>query len=230
MNGSRWLRVLGGLLLIGAAVTLGHQRSQLTELRAEWEARSVVATSNPIPGTNRPITGSSPETSWSEDENRELLRLRRDVGLLRRQRADWDRVEREHGRWLAALNAGTNTPSGNPEVRGYVAARRARFVGTGSPADTLESFLAAVHSRDTNALLQLLEPQFAQGLLQGFEVQGADAILRELGAIPGFQIRNQVVKPGGTVEVTVSFDPRPGGQEQTLEFRPVNGQWRMPGL
>lgn len=230
MNGSRWLRVLGALLLIAAAVVLGRQRSQLTALRAEWEARSAVATSDSIPGTNRLVKGSSPGTSWSEDVNRELLRLRRDVGLLRRQKADWDRVGREHGRWLAALNAGTNAPSGNPVIRGYLAARRARFVGMGSPAETLESFLAAVHSQDTNALFQLLEPQFATGIVQGIEAQGVEAMFRELRGIPGFQIRNQVVKPGGTVEVTVSFDPRPGGAEETLEFQSVNGQWRMPGL
>jgi hypothetical protein len=230
MNRFRWLLVLGGLLWIAAAVALGRQRSQLKALRTEWESRSVGATSDSIPGIDLPMAGSSPGASWSEDENRELLSLRRDVGLLRRQKADWDRVAQEHQRWIAALNAGTNAPADGKESLGYVGARRARWVGMGSPADTLESFLAAVRSQDTNALFQVLEPQFASGVLQGIEAQGVEAMFRELRGIPGFQIRNQVEKPGGTVEVRVSFDPRPGGAEQTLEFHPVNGLWRMPGL
>lgn len=230
MNRFRWLPVLGGLLLIAAGVALGRQQSQLSALRGEWEARSVAVASVAISETNIPIAGSSAGASWSENENRELLSLRRDVGLLRRQKADWARVERDHERWLAALNAGTNAPSGGMEFRGYIGARGARWVGMGSPAETLESFLAAVRSQDTNALFQLLEPQFAKGILQGIEAQGVEAMFRELRGIPGFQIRNQVVKPGGNVEVTVSFDPRPGGMEETLEFHPVHGQWRMPGL
>lgn len=230
MNRLRWLSRLGGLLLIAAAVALGRQRSQLTALRAEWELRRTGERLESPAGASPPGLGASPDVAWTEEENRELLSLRRDVGLLRRQKADWDRVEREHARWLAALSSGTNAPSGALESRGYVAAGRARLVGMGSPAETLESFLAAVRSQDTNALFQLLEPQFATGILQGIEAQGVEAMFRELRGIPGFQIRNQVEKPGGTVEVTVSFDPRPGGAEETLEFHPVNGQWRMPGF
>ncbi|MBL9173524.1 MAG: hypothetical protein JNL10_08325 [Verrucomicrobiales bacterium] len=230
MNRFRWFSLLGGLVLIAAAVMLGRQRSQLTALRAEWESRRTGETSESGAGSSSPGKGPSPGVAWTEEENRELLSLRRDVGLLRRQKADWERVEREHLRWLAAVNAGTNASPGGAEYRAYIGAGRARFVGMGSPAETLESFLAAVRSRDTNALFQLLEPQFATGLRQGIEVQGVEAMLRELGTIPGFQIRSQVEKPGGTVDVIVSFDPRPGGLEETLEFRPVNGQWRMPGL
>ncbi len=213
--------ILGGILLTGllAAILIQHRRSNdLGDADGRETAHSAEPTAQPplSPASSAPLTDA---------EHRELLQLRRDVGQLRRERPDLDRLRAAQDRLRAALtNATAPAADGTPA---FLNARTARYLGLATPTDTLESFLFAARSRDTNVLFRVLTPASVAMMAGVIENQGGDAALNELGWIPGFRIDTLTEKPDGTAEVGLRFDPRPGSDPQSLKLERINGEWRL---
>lgn len=219
--------LLSGLLAAGLAVGTWAQHRQVTDLRATLQA--------PPPASNdsrpvaRIVADAPPLTAPLTDaEHRELLALRRDVGQLRQQKPDLDRLRSENQRLKAAVDhSSALDPAGNPGVSPYLTASTARFTGAATPEDTLQSFLFAARHRDTNALFQVLASLSVAKVLWDIEHQGAEAALQDLGRIPGFRIKEVTEMPDGTAEAEIQFDPRSDAMTEKMRLERVNGQWKL---
>lgn len=227
MKHQRLLAALGGLVIAGVLVGILTQHRQLALLRDAIQSSAHNALSprqseaTPSPSTPLPL---------SDAEHRELLTLRRDVGQLRREKPDLDRLKSQNQRLrMAAAKASARNPDGSPSEPAYLSGANARFVGLATPAETLQSFLFAARRRDTNALFQVLTPESAGNLAAQIGSNGTYSMLNQIAAFPGFRIKAIRELPNGTVEADLQFDPRSDDDAtvKKLTLERINGEWRL---
>ncbi|MBN8246943.1 MAG: hypothetical protein J0L84_05810, partial [Verrucomicrobia bacterium] len=143
-----------------------------------------------------------------------------------RRRAALDSLEARNRQLHAQLAGVTNGATSSPAGAAYLASRNARFAGTATPRDTLESFLAAARQGDTNVLFQVLDDVSGNGIRAALESQGTEKTFTGLRLMPGFRIRSLEEQADGSARVEVEFDPRTAATE-SLTFQRVNGEWRL---
>ncbi len=211
--------VLLSLVLVAGLWNKGiAQRRQLSELRSQIEHSAEVIHSESS-NTAGPLTnpGFAP---LSESEILQLLRLRAEVARLRQ-----------------AVSA--STPKGDPNIlRGtdglrvsipmdYHPAAQARFAGYATPESTLESFLWAVRSRDTNLFLQALPPGAAEKVTISLPNGNFDELFDNLRAMAGFRVRASRVVSDHEIELEIQMDPRSESDGEKMSFKRVEDAWKF---
>jgi hypothetical protein len=226
--------VLAAVLLAGMLAATTTQRRQLAVLREE--ARAVGAISPSSMGEAVPTAPSESLTAapgltppLTAAELRELLTLRGQVAELRQAKLRLEAVRAENEHLRTALDqADQPGPDGTTSPDAYLAASRAKFSGYASPRDTLQSFLWAARSRDTNAFFQVLTPDSMAKLTAELARQGqGQGVLAQLGKIPGFRVKTLAEKPDGTAEAEVQFDPDSVMDSEKLSLERINGEWKL---
>jgi len=195
------------------------QRQQLAELRAAQQrlmaSRSSDAEIPAEPAHSAPNTGASPE----------LLRLRGQVTRLEERRRELASVPAQNTSLRTQLaSRGTNAVSGVRLPPGYIRASEARFVGYGSPADTIQSLLWAIRNHDAAHLLQAFPPEAAEHIPATNLLNEA---FQEIGDLPGIAIVETRQMPDGSIEAKMEIDPDTPAQR--VKFQQINGEWKLAG-
>ena len=164
----------------------------------------------------------------------ELLKLRNQITELTRKRNELTNVEPEHLHLIAEIEARrtNNAASRFPVPPGYIRRSEARWMGTGTPRDTMESFLWTVENRNFERLLQVLSKDAIASLRQHGAARApdehaeAERLFESYSRMPGMRIVGK--QDFGDDEAHLRLDFLPGMMPpQSVVLHRVNGQWKL---
>jgi hypothetical protein len=220
-----------GLVCLAALSAAMIQGRQLSDLRAE-QRRLVAQFAGPeasgLAASPQGQAGGGPSTAPVSPE---LLRLRNEVtrlAALQRELAP-ARANNERLR-LQLAAAGTNNVPGRALPPGYLRRADATMAGYNTPEDTLQSFLWALHHKDSLHVLQTFTPAAVQQFqtLNSETAQGAEALLRQMEAFIGMAVVGKDPLPDGSVQVRVLVAP--DAPPVPFRLQSIDGQWKIASL
>lgn len=229
MNRSLLIAVAGAVCVaaLSAAIIQGRQLSYLRADQRRLVAEFAGPQAASLPAATQGHGSGGPATAPVSSE---LLRLRSEVtrlGALQRELAP-ARAENERLR-LQLAAAGTNRGPGRALPPGYLRRADARMAGYNTPEDTLQSFLWALHHKDSLRAIEAFTPAAAEQLqAQTQSAQGTEDFLHHGEAFIGMAIVGKDPLPDGSVQLQVLVVP----DLPPLRFRlqAVDGQWKIAGL
>ena len=205
--------------------TLEQQLKQLAGLIAENEQLS-----NLVARANRP-------QSLPDDQSRELLRLRGEAGVLRRQSKELEAVRNENLQARAALES-------NPKTQSVATAKAAAtadywprdswaFTGYASPDAVLQTSLWAANNGDLKVLLASATSDLRKTMEKDFEgMSESEALVRAMDAVASLKsvrILNREVQANDTVVLTAVFENRTDFHKQKLLMKKIGNDWKLSG-
>ncbi len=221
---------VSALVVASVATPLVIQQQNLTRLRAENEslqeqARQAIV----LRGENEELSGELSNArqgqSLGKAQLAELLRLRGEVGPLRRDSQDLAKLRaREQAEQAAAAQ-----PASSPN---YMPAAAWANVGADKPEDAIQTFFWAAKHGETNLVGELLRWQrdpeipasdeldqtFAQGLVAG--------ATKFAGSLQGFRLTSQQAEQENTLRMGFEFTNKDGKAEShTLRLVREDNQW-----
>jgi RNA polymerase sigma factor (sigma-70 family) len=232
-NAKAFAAIVGAALLAGAGTYVVQQR-QLGRLRTENQ--QLVAQQSQLAAEQEAASKAARDTEENlarlQQDNSELLRLRNEVGQLRRER-DAARQRASQSSAVPASGGRASLGSGR-----FIAKDQLAFAGYGTPEAALESMTWAMMSgnyEQTVASLgpeeQATESQDAKGREQ-FEAARKDMVPR----FQGIQILARKKLSEELVELKVRMDENTGqdtgGAATSLTIQPmikVGNEWRLGG-
>lgn len=213
------------LTIAGVAVQgrrLDALRAEDQQLRLEIQKFS----SDPARPDTQPDESSDTGTRPSTSPSSELLRLRNQVSMLSRRQRELAAVPAENERLRARLTE-ARTNAANTLPPDYIRKSEARSVGYATPENTLQTMLWALQNRDFASLRASFTPEKALELDEELERTGksAEQFFEGADAFPGMSIVSRNSATNDLVELQVEIVP--GQDSQTLQFRLINGEWKM---
>jgi hypothetical protein len=194
--------------------TLRQEAIQLRQKLDDERARQTNSVAEPKPLTSSPSS--------------ELLRLRNEVSQLSRRQRELASVEPENER-LQTQIATARTNTAKPLPRGYIRKSEARNMGYSTPEATLQTMLWAIQNRDLTNFVAVFSPQLAADFLR--ELQNTSKSTADFfqgaGAVPGMNILERNVTGPDTIELKVEIVPGDVLDPETMEFRLINGEWKL---
>lgn len=163
----------------------------------------------------------------------ELLRLRGEVGLLERRKRELADARPQNEQLRAQLaTKSTNAPGGIVLPPGYIRKAGAKFVGSNTPEDTIQSLLWAIQNQDTARFLQMFNPELARRMEARIQDRGSsEEFFEEAKSLPGMRITKSERVADDVVELTVEILPGDVTNQPKLRLKQVAGQWKlMSGL
>lgn len=227
--------ITAGLIVLSAASLWGvlAQKRQLSELQTE---RAKLESANQ--STSAPAADVSAPTPAAEVP-RELLQLRAEIARLSQQQRELSGARAQNEKLRLELeNRRTNTLTKRIDSV-HIRASSARWVGYGTPEDTLQSLLWAAQNRNLDKFLEALAPEEAVELktkIEGSEnpAQAAEQFFKEEVTLPwGFDIveRDQLADDSIALKIQIAttngIDARALDTSEPLGFRQIAGQWKL---
>jgi hypothetical protein len=221
--GALSLAILAGVAVLRQQSDLSRVEREVADLNAR---RTAMEQSSPAPATTSDPQPTAPRGSLSQEETRELLRLRADFARLRDQQRALAGVRKEHQELQAKLatDVGANGVAG-AMPSGWVRRSEARFLGTGNPDALIQSLFWAIHQRNTNAALQLFTEQGATQLRQAMAQEGPGGFWDEATNFPGFRIVAR--EPRSAEEIVLKVEFLPGTPPVEMVVNRVGNEWRL---
>jgi hypothetical protein len=220
MNRRILLIGLAWALCLGSVSAVWIQQNRLANLRARLRtsdnANNHIAGGSSAPDT---LTQSAGSNALSDEESRELLRLRAEVTALTARKRELAGVVEASEQLHKQLNAPATNSGGVPLPEGYVRRANAQFLGYGTPEATVQSWLWAIQHHDIEKLLGALTPEYAskQGDLE--------TVFKRMEALPGLSILGHEDLPDHSVELQVLIGPNVPPMK--LHFQFLEGEWKM---
>lgn len=177
-----------------------------------------------------PVEISHPATEPQEVATRaevdpELLQLRNQVTQLTARRRELAGVLAENERLRTQLAAhGTNAPNTR-----LLLLSEARFVGYGTPENTLQSLLWSVEQRDFTNFVQAFAPAAAQKLPAPGDPESRGMLNSLHADLAGLTILGRRELGDGQVELMVQ-SLLPNTEPHTLRLQRFNGEWKVSQL
>ena len=124
---------------VGTALMLEHQAQARLREHNRALQQQVEQLARQAEGQSNLVTEADAGGSLPEEQFRELLRLRGEVGLLRQQKAEWEKLRAEN-RYLrsAATSQGSGTAS-QPQ-KDYLPKESLAFAGYADPDSAMHSY------------------------------------------------------------------------------------------
>ena len=198
-------------------IALQQHADELGQQRAEHERLSklLTQTDNPLPN----------------DQLKELLRLRSEVGLLRKATNGLPRL-REQNRKLQARQASVKAP-GKPNLAAgdLVPVTSLSFAGYASPEATLQSTLSALMKGDVKTILDGFTPEQRQTKEAGdagkSESEIADRVAKTSANFDGasVQILNAQLVSDDEAELTILTTTQ--NKLATITMKKIAGEWKI---
>jgi hypothetical protein len=192
---------------------LEQQLKQLAGLIAQNEQLSILAAR-----ANRP-------PSLPDDQSRELLRLRGEVGLLRQQSKQLETVRQENRQARAAGGAATAD---------YWPRDSWAFTGYASPDAALQSSLWAANSGDLKALLASVTGEAREEMEKEFGGKPeSEASIRAMDQVIGLKsvrVLKREVQADDTVVLTAAFEDRTDTHTTKLLVKKIGNDWKVSGV
>lgn len=216
-----------GLLVVavlgGVAVTFQHR--ELSSLTAEKERRlGQVAQRTEALSAGAIVPPANPAPPLNASERLELMTLRRQVTELSEVKRRAARVVDENSA-LRAQSASISNRLASPFPPGWVKRSEARQAGFNTPEAAFESFVWALHHRDTNILFQALVPEMHETLARNWASDGPEGFWAVASKFPGFLIRKTSKTEEGTAKLEVEIAP--GAMVPEVTAKRLNGAWRL---
>lgn len=235
--------VLSALVLAGITTPIVLQHQALARARAETEAlRAEVARAASVSETNEQLSKQLSEARnaqrLSADQQSELLRLRGEIGHLRRQVAEAAKRQEQ----LAQLQASTSTrpaapPSGGNDT--VLNRESLAFAGYTTPEAALQSGMWAFTKADYKTLLSSLTPAAAKqmgSLLQS----GSDDLIASkfpfnvLARSTALRVADMKVISENEVDYVLSIEGPPDASGTTpkavtlgAKARKIGNEWKL---
>jgi hypothetical protein len=204
---------------------LEQQRDQMAALIANNERMSNLLAQANVP---QPLT---------DDQSRELLRLRGQIGVLRRQSAELAAVREENQQAHATLEAARKDPASaapkSAATADYWPQDSWAFKGYGSPDATLQSSLWAANHGDVKALLASvtgeMQKQIAGDLGGKSETEASIRAMDEVMSMKSVRVVNREMQTDDTAVVTFEIESRTGTDTQKLVLKKIENEWKIFG-
>jgi RNA polymerase sigma factor (sigma-70 family) len=167
--------------------------------------------------------------SLSDEQFRELLRLRGEVGQLRNRKAELEQLRAETRQFRSAA-VSRPAPPGDA-AQDYFPKESWAFAGYADPESTFQSLAWAMSKGDLKTMLAGVSPEERARMEKEFEGKSESEILAAVGAdvekIKGFRILKKEMLSESEVMLTVFSD----GKDETakLRFRRIGNEWKMAG-
>ena len=230
-----WLAIIAGLAiwlamthqarlrLAGEHQGLEQQLQKMAELSA-WNA-----------DLSRQIAKANEPKPLAPGQLSELLRLRGQVGVLRRQQSEGDGA-REENRQIHAVLAnylqwltGTNAPA----MTNYWPQEAWTNTGHGSPEATLQTLLWAGYNGDLTNFAASMDEESRTNLDGEFKGKSAtEASMRladEMADTKSVQVLSREVLDENTVMLTVEIEDQNGFQTVRILLKRTGGEWKFAG-
>ncbi len=187
--------------IIGAVITAGvvvpwisHQQA-LDQLRQENQSlRLQTEQANQLAVENQRLSNALANVrnaqELSGDQLRDLLRLRNEVGVLRRQTN-----ELHAALPAAASKAGNPSPAENTSTA-WVSRETWTFAGYATPEATFQTVWWAISAGDSNAVLTALHSDARKAFDQNPELIGTIMNRRDYKEVPGYRILSKIGADG----------------------------------
>ncbi len=202
---------------LAAALAVIAQRRQLSTLQAQKDQLAAQAA-----GPADRIEASSKEPSQASTE---LLELRNKITQLTQRKNELAGVRPENETLQAQLAGKINNSAAASAPSGFIRKADARWVGTAKPEDTFQSALWALHNRQIDTFLQLLEPGSAEKLRQQIG-NSPEKFLDDAATIPAMRVSN--LQNFGAATMKANLDLGPDDRTpRPIFFFLLNGQWKI---
>jgi hypothetical protein len=206
-----------------AALRLGEehqalelQLKQLAELRAQNEQLAIQAGQANTP------------PSLPEDQARELLRLRGEVGLLRQQSKDLEAVRSENRQAQAGAGIVKAAATGD-----YWPRDSWGFAGYASPEAALQSSLWAASSGDSKALLASTTGDARAEMEKEFgekpETEASIRLMDGISSLKSVRVLNREVQGDDTAVLSAEFEARDFTNTSKLHMKRIGNEWKVAG-
>jgi hypothetical protein len=177
------------------------------------------------------------DSRFSDEELRELLKLRNEVSMLRRQTNELIELREQNERLRLAAGARiespspvTNAPSGEMPLAIYPKASWA-FAGFATPEDAFLSLNWAASNGDVQTLLANCTPDMQQEFARQFanrsESDIAEEIQGHINKNTEVRILKKEVVSDGEVVLTIQGVGEERNSAEKLAFRRLDGQWKL---
>ncbi len=239
MTKGRLIRPLVTVVALAAGVTLVWlQHQSIIRLKRDKQAlEQQISQPTQIPPDAQPLSNlvaqATEAQSVSRERENELLRLRGEVGQLRWQAQDLEKVSQENRRLQAALTAKESSPGAtNVASPDYWPKNSWAFVGFASPENSLQSGLWAANSGDLKTFLSSVTGDMQATVAQDLDGKSdADAkakMLDEVASITSYRILNREVLSDDQVVLTVAVEEgdQPAATAK-LTMQKVANQWKF---
>jgi hypothetical protein len=226
------LLLLAAILLFAAGGAVEHQRhARLLKERQALEQQLQQIAQNTdandlLPSDPQPAPGQS----LSDNQFRELLRLRGRVSLLRQQTSDLSAGREENQRARAALEA---TRAAKASATADFWPKEAwSFTGYATPDAALQTTFWAGHNGDFNALTNALTGEMQDTVTKEFEGKSlTEASIRamdETASLKSVRILKREPQPDGSLRLQAQMENNDGNVE-TIAFllQQVGNDWKL---
>jgi hypothetical protein len=202
---------------------LEQQLAQMADLSAEHERLS-----------NLVAQASHPQ-ALSDEQSLELLRLRGEAGVLRRQSKELEAARNENRQARAALEGGVNA-QGNGAARAAATADywprdSWAFKGYTSPDAALQSSLWAANNGDLKAVLASATGNLRQTMEKEFagksETEASIRAMDEVASLKSVRVLSREAQGDDTLVLTAAFEDRTDTHTSKLVLKKVGNEWKL---
>lgn len=226
--------IVGALALAGVATPLVLSHQNQARLQQENKSlRENLARLSQLAMENGRLSNELQQAQSAQvtarDQERELLRLRSEVGGLREQKREWDQLKAR-----PAVNENA-AAAANPNLPDRIPRAAWAFAGYGSPEAALESLAWAMSNGDVKTFLASVTPEARKLLDREFRGKTDRDLaawltngIAELAELP---LDHKNVSADGAVTFTVVALERDEGNrklrdETVMSFENINGEWK----
>jgi hypothetical protein len=171
----------------------------------------------------------------SPEQLRDLLRLRNEVGQLRKLEGQKPVLEATNAQLREMDEKSRAALARARALPNYWPKDQLAFAGYGDPVSAARSFLAAMKNGDLKAMLDCFDPTMAAGMEAELKKEGGDPAAKEaetksmlsdfLEGADGFHIIDQATTASNEVTVNISFDG--AGQVRKMVFKQIGNDWKF---
>jgi len=172
--------------------------------------------------------------SLTDDESRELLRLRGQVGLLRQQSRELEKVREENRQARAALeNSPKSAMAATAATADYWPQDSWAFKGYTTPDAALQSSLWAANNGDLKAVLASVTGEMQKFIAEDIkgksETEASIRAMDEVMGIKSIRVINRELRSDGTVVITAELEGPAEKRTEKFEMTKIEDEWKLSG-
>jgi hypothetical protein len=245
MSATKWIKIVVTVAAIVGATSVWMVQDQTEHrLRVENESLQVrLEQMAQLEIANKQLSNivTQPDGALSNQQLMELLKLRNEVGMLRRQTNELQKLREQNAQLQAAIQTGndsqvsqtTNLLTALKPLAVYPKASWA-FAGFDTPEDAFQSLNWAAANGDIATLKSNLTPemqkQFAKQYQHQSESAASDDIKEHVNESTGFRILAKEEISENFVVLSVLRDEEAAEENadpRKLVFQRIDGQWKL---
>jgi hypothetical protein len=239
--------IIGGVVIASVAAPLTVQHwCQVQWRKGNEQSRRQAERLADLSGESQRLSNlvaESERSSVANDQSRELLRLRGEIGRLRQTASEIATLRAKNQQLLAARNRPESQPVTSPPpdprtVLAYWPKTQLAPAGYGDPASALQTVLWAMSHGDSDALAASVTPQARSALTRenwfdhGPPAEEMAAATRKiadsLNPSSGFYVVGQTVRSQDEAILNVYFEGE--GRARNFAMKKIGDDWRFDNL